>query len=138
MDKELTKAFHKIKYTESSNLAENIWSGIVVRNRRIARLKLWIFSFMGFTSFIGLIPAWYALSSDLTQSGFYEYFSLIFSSDGSIFTYWKEFALSIAESLPTTSIALSLSLVFVLLISLRYVARQIINNNQFLPQGNLA
>ncbi len=131
MEKELIKVFHKAKYEEKSNLAENVWHSLVIRNRRIARLKLWIFSFVGSASLIGLVPAWKALSSDLVQSGFYEYLSLVFSNSGSILFYWKELAFSIAESLPTTSIILSFSLVFILFLSLKYAAKQIIKGQLF-------
>jgi len=126
MEKELVKAFHKARYEEKPDLAENIWHNIVIRNKRIIRFKLWTFSFIGFTSLIGLIPAWKALSSNLAQSGFYEYLSLIFSNSGSVLSYWKELAFSIAESLPMMSIILSLSLVFILFFSIKYATKQII------------
>jgi hypothetical protein len=126
MEKGLMEAFHKAKYEGKSGLAENIWHGIAARNKHIARIKLWAFSFTGIASLAGLIPAWKILSSDLAQSGLYEYFSLVFSSGGSVFSYWRELSLSIAESLPTMSIILSLSLVFVLFLSLKYASKQII------------
>ena len=132
MEKELTKAFHKAKYEEKSDLALNIWYNIVVQDKRTTRLKLWAFSFVGATSLIGLVPAWKLLSGDLAQSGLYEYFSLIFSNGNSIFSYWKELILSIAESLPIMSIILSLSLVFVFFLSLKYIAKQIIKNQLLL------
>ncbi len=136
MEKELKKAFQKAKFEENSNLASNIWQNIIIRNRRIARLKLWTFSLTGLISLSGIIPAWKALLSDLAQSGFYEYLSLIFSNDGSFFHYSKEIMLSIAESIPTMSIIMSLSLVFVLFLSLKHVTKQIINNNQIFSQAS--
>lgn len=129
MEKELTKIFHKAKYEEEHDLAENVWSKLVARNKKIIRIKLWVFSVIGLTSLAGLIPAWNMLTSNLSQSGFYEYVSLAFSSTDSLISYWKEFVFSIAESLPTMSIAISLSLVFVFFLSFRYVIKQIINNN---------
>jgi hypothetical protein len=132
MEKELIRAFHKAKYEGKPDLAENIWHNLVRRDKQIVRLKLWAFSFAGLISFLGLIPAWKALLSNLTQSGVYEYFSLIFSNGSSVLSYWKELALSIAESLPLMSIILSLSLVFILFLSLKYVTRQIIKNQSLL------
>ncbi len=128
MEKELIKAFNKARYEENPNLADNVWHNIVLRNKRITRLKLWAFSSIGFISLIGFIPAWQKLSSDMTQSGFYEYFSLAFSNGGSILSYWRELLLSIAESLPMTSIILSFSLVFVIFLSFKYATKQIIKN----------
>ncbi len=132
MEKELIKVFHKAKYEEGSGLALNIWQKIVMRDRRIARLKLWAFSSIGLVSLIGLIPAGKSLFNDLGQSGLYEYFSLLFSSGNSIFSYWKELALSIAESLPIMSIILSLTLVFILFLSFKYASRQIIKGQLLL------
>jgi hypothetical protein len=129
MEKELIKAFSKIR-EEKSDLASNIWHKIVMRDRRIVRLKLYTFLLIGLTSLIGLIPAWQILSGDLARSGLYEYFSLIFSNGNSIVSYWKELTFSIAESLPTMSIALSLSLIFILFFSLKYAAKQIGNKGQ--------
>ncbi|MFA5936611.1 MAG: hypothetical protein WC822_01895 [Candidatus Paceibacterota bacterium] len=129
MEQELIKAFKKAKYEEDTVLAQNIWQSIVVRNKRNTLLRLWAFSVAGLASFMGLIPAWKALLNDLTQSGFYEYLSLAFSNGSSVSSYWKEFSLSIAEALPTMSILLSLSLIFIFFLSLKYVMKQIINNN---------
>ena len=129
MEQELIKAFKKAKYEEDTILAQNIWHSIVVRNKRNTLLRLWAFSVAGLASFMGLIPAWKALLNDLTQSGFYEYLSLAFSNGSSVSSYWKEFSLSIAEALPTMSILLSLSLIFIFFLSLKYVMKQIINNN---------
>jgi len=128
MEKELIKVFQKAKYEENPNLANIIWNKIIIHNKNIARVKLWIFSFISMFSLAGLIPAWNRLSTDLTQSGIYEYLSLAFSNGNLIFIYWKEFAFSITESLPTISILLSLSLIFVLLLSIKYVVKQIITN----------
>ena len=127
MEKELKKAFQQAKYEENPDLSVNIWHNIVLRNNRIAHLKLWIFSVIGFASLVGLIPAWKLLSGDLAQSGLYEYFSLLFSGS-SIFSYWKELLLSITESLPITSLVLSLSLIFIFFLSLKLATKQIIKS----------
>ncbi len=126
MEKELKKAFQNAKYEENQNLALNVWNTISIRNKHIKTIKIWGFSFASLASLVSFIPAWKALTSDLTQSGIYDYFSIIFSNNGSILSYWKELSLSIIESLPTMSIVLSLSLIFVFILSLKYVAKQII------------
>jgi hypothetical protein len=131
MEKGLTKAFHKAIYKGDTTLAEDIWRSILVRNQHIARIKLWSFSFLGFASFVGFIPVFKTLSNSLAQSGLYEYFSLIFSNGSSVLSYWKELLFSIAESIPTMSIVLSLSFVFVFFLSLKYVMRQIIKGQSY-------
>jgi len=131
VEQKLAKAFQAIRYEINSDLSENIWQAIVLRDRHIARIKLWAFSIIGLVSFIGLIPVLKIMLSDLTQSGFYEYLSLIFSS-GSIITYWKDFLLLIAESLPVISIISSLTLIFIFFLSIRYALKQIIKGQLML------
>lgn len=132
MEEKLKKIFLQAKLEENPDLAENVWQNIILLNKRVIYLRLWIFSSVGIASLIGLIPAWRALSSDLSQSGLYEYFSVAFSSGSPFFSYGKELALSIAESLPIMSIILSLSLVFIFFLSLKYTAKQIIRNSLIL------
>ena len=130
----LVKIFKETSYEPSSDLAFNIWYTITLHEKRNTRIKLWIFSLVGFISFAGFIPALNLLLNDLRQSGFYEYFSLIFSN-GSVLFFWKELVLSIAESLPTASIILTLSLVFVFVLSLKYLIKQLNNNSlSFIPK----
>jgi hypothetical protein len=129
MQEKLTKIFKNTKYEPGLDLNEKIWSTIAVRNKRNAQNKFWIFAFMGFSSTIGLIPVVKILLTDLSQSGFYEYSSLLFSDSAIIVSYWKELILILAESLPIMSIILTLSLVFVLFLSFRYAMKQINNNH---------
>ena len=129
MHDKLTKAFQKAKYKTSVNLEENIWLKLTTREKHFALFKLWAFASLGFASLAGLIPAFKIMLSDLTQSGFYEYFSLIFSDGLTNSVYWKELSLSLAESLPAISIILTLSLVFISFLSIRYFIKTIINND---------
>jgi len=131
MEKELKKAFNKARYEEEQGLVLTIWNDITIRNKRMMHFKLWAFSSISLASLIGLIPILRSLSSDLTQSGIYDYLSLLFSNNGSISFYWRELALSIAESLPTMGIILSLSLILILFLSLKFTAKQIIKSTYF-------
>jgi len=129
MEKDLKKAFQNISFEPKNDLAESIWLMVLSRERRIIRIKLYVFSSTLFLSLLGFIPVFKALFAEFTQSGFYEYFSLVFSSGNNLVSYWKELVLSLVESLPVLNIILSLSLIFIFLWSLRYVLKQIINNN---------
>ncbi|MFA6257569.1 MAG: hypothetical protein WC671_00985 [Candidatus Paceibacterota bacterium] len=129
MQNKLTKIFQKAKYEGNSDLTQDIWHTIIKREKRDTKIKFWAFASMGFTSFVGLVPAVKILINDFTQSGFYDYFSLLFSNSEVVFSYWKELGFSLAESLPTMSITLTLSLVFILILSLKNLTKQIINNN---------
>ena len=132
MEKALKELFNKAKYRENPELARNIWHKIVLEDKRITNLKLWGFSVAGLFSLAGFVPVFKELSSNLAQSGLYEYLSLAFGNGGGIMSYWRELLLSIAESLPTTSIILSLSLIFILFLSLKYATRQIVKEKLLL------
>jgi hypothetical protein len=121
---ELTKLFQKAKYESSPDLCLFLWQSINSREKQAARLKSWAFAFLGLASLAGLVPAFRALSSDLAQSGFYEYFSILFSDSGSVLSYWKELAFSLAESLPAISIIFTLSLFLICLLSIKHLIKQ--------------
>ena len=128
MEQKLTKIFQKAKYESEPNLAGNLWNTIITREKRSTKIKLWVFASFGLASLVAIIPVFEVLLKDLARSGFYEYFSLIFSDGSSVLSYWKEFTLSLAESLPVESMIFTLSLVFVFLLSLRFAMKQINNN----------
>jgi hypothetical protein len=129
MDKKLREVFKKAKYEETGELKNIIWEKITLHDTGIFYTKVVSFSLLSLSSFFAFIPMFKILASDFAKSGFYEYLSLIFSNGGLFSSYWKEFAFSLAESLPTMSILISLTLVFVFFLSLRNVIKQIINNN---------
>lgn len=133
MQDKLTRLFQKAKYKESSIfLAQNVWNIIVMRDKCNIKIKLWAFSSLGFASFVGLVPVFKILLNDLTQSGFYEYASLVFSDTGLVLSAWKELAFSLVESLPIMSIIFTLSLLFTIFLSMKYVVKQIINSRMSL------
>lgn len=137
MQSKLVKIFKNAKYNPDKGLAFSVFQTILAQDRRTARLKLWFLSFVLFVSSVGLIPTFQMLSSDLIHSGFYEYFSLIFSDGGVMFSYWKELSFSLAESLPIMSIVFTLSILFVCFLSLKYLIKQI-NKNQSLNSATLS
>jgi glucan phosphoethanolaminetransferase (alkaline phosphatase superfamily) len=128
MQDKLTKIFKNAKYEPNPNLATSVWLVITAREKHLAQFKLWAFASAFFASLAGMIPTFQVLLNNMAHSGFYEYFSLIFSDGGSMFSYWKELILSLAESLPIMSIVFTLSLIFVFFLSLRYLMKQIIKN----------
>ena len=125
MQDKLIKIFKEAKYEPDSTLPLSVWRAIIIREKRMAKIKLWSFSIVGIASLSILIPVFEMLLTDLAHSGFYEYFSLIFSDGGSMITYWKELSLSLVESLPLMSIIFTLSLFFIFFLSLKYFLGQI-------------
>lgn len=128
MDKNLKYTLQKAKYEPSTDLADSIWHKIIIRNKRITFIKISAFSTLGALSLFGLIPVSETLLSKFTNSGFYEYFSLLFSNNSEIASYWKDLAYSMAESLPMINIIYVFVLIFTLFLSIKYITKQIVKN----------
>ena len=119
----LQELLHGIQYRSENGLAEKIWQVIEKRQKNKRRWRFFAFTSVGLISLGGLWPAFLALQAEISQSGFYDYFSLIIREKGLVFSFWRELALSLAESLPVMSLALVLSLFFVLFLSVRYLLK---------------
>lgn len=90
-------------------------------------------SFLGATSIaslFGLINVGVILWQSFVQTGFYEYLSLIFSDSSVLSTYWKEYTLSLIESLPLVGLIslLAIAIVFV------WSSAKAVRNVQFMLQ----
>ena len=59
----------------------------------------------------------------LARSGFYNYFSLIFSDGFALVSSWKEFVFSLVESFSVSEFIVLLSIVFVVLISVKILIK---------------
>jgi hypothetical protein len=70
-------------------------------------------------SLAALPVAFNYLAGELVRSGFSQYISLVFSDTGALITYWKEFTLALAESLPLIGITAFLSSILALLVAIR-------------------
>jgi len=91
-------------------LEGRILARINMEEKRLAKVRTWIFGGSSLASF-GL-SAWAIvyLVESIKQSGFWQYLSLAFS-DGTALAYSKELSLSLVESLPIVSTILFLSAV---------------------------
>ncbi len=127
MEEKLKATLRGAGYEPGSGLALEIWKSITLYEKRKARRRLWLSSAFGILSLSAAVPAILLALRDLASSGFYEYFSLAFSSGGAALRHWQELGMSLLESLPVLSVALSLSLLFVFLLSLRQAGKQIMN-----------
>ncbi len=127
MEQPLNKLLKDIKDYPEGDLKEQVWSLVIHREKQEYLIKSWSYGILGVLSLFGLVISIKDLMLKFSQSGFYEYLSLAFSESGSVATYWREFALSLADSLPITSIVLSLLAVFILFISIRRTLKQFKN-----------
>ena len=117
--------FHNLTELEPpQRLLGGIVMRIILERQRHAwvRVMVWTAGTMG--ALAGLVPAFHYAGQELAQSGFYQYLSLLFSDGGVLLANsWREFALSLAESLPLMGITFVLAALFVLLGSIRLIAR---------------
>ncbi len=117
-------------HIESPELPENLFGKIMQRinqERRLSVLKrkLAVISFMTTCSLAAFIPVFRMAQAEFSQSGFFQFFSLIFSDFGTIITQWQSFIFTLLESLPLVSITALLAVIFVFLLSLKILTRNI-------------
>ena len=126
MSEKVKRVINIAKYESDEDLSEKIWSSLIIRKQKIAKLKLWVFSSVSAISLVGLFPMLKVLVSDFRESGFYEYLSIAFSNSNILGSSWKELTFSLAESVPTISIVLTFAVLFIFFLSFRYAIKQII------------
>ncbi len=88
-------------------LEQDIISEIKNIERRSILIKQFIFGLVSVSSLISTIILALDINKAFSLSGTREYMSLIFS-DISILTYWKELAMTMAETIPFLSLAMAL------------------------------
>lgn len=114
---------------------ERLYLGILARigreKRRLTLIRLAFFGVVAVASLVAVIPSFQYVAREFAQSGFYEYLFLVFSDSGVVLASWREFALSLAESLPITEITIFLVTIFVFLVSAKLAIKNIhINSNR--------
>lgn len=113
-------------YLEPPNgLLEKILKRIHKEERLLVLRRTIIFSVLFVGSLAGFIPSLKMLLADFDQSGFLNFFSLIFSDFPTVATYWKSFAMILLESLPTVSLALFLAIMLTFLQSIKSLTKNI-------------
>jgi len=127
MHKDWEKLFNYLKTPEP---AEGLFEKITQRIRKEQRLliikrRLALFSIGVVGSAAAFIPVFRMVQSGFTESGFTEFFSLIFSDLGPVTAHWQNFVLALLESLPVMSIAAFLGIIFIFIESLKFLTRDI-------------
>ena len=80
---------------------------------------------------IAIIPSFGYLWQSILESGFIQFFSLLFSDGSAIMPYWQNFAMALLESLPAISLLVMLSLIMALLIFCKFLISNIYKLNLF-------
>ena len=91
-----------------------IMERIAYAKRRQARVRSGCFAALAIVSGAALVPALQYTAEQFYASGFYDYLTLIFSDRGFVIAYWRQFSLSLVESLPSLALLLLLPIAFAL------------------------
>ncbi len=92
----------------SAGLFNRVLATIQIKQRRLV-VRRNVFCSLGLlVSLVLLIPAWQMVQVGLAESGFLEFFSLLFSDSGMMAASWQNFGMVLLESLPVTGLALLL------------------------------
>jgi hypothetical protein len=99
------------------------------RERKLLTVKrrLAVFGVITLVSAGAFIPVWRLIESDFSNSGFWQFFSLLFSDWQAMTTYWQSFSLSLLEALPAMSLIAGLALLLVFLESLKFLVKNLKN-----------
>ncbi|MFA6364836.1 MAG: hypothetical protein WCW78_00340 [Candidatus Paceibacterota bacterium] len=120
MEHEYKRLFAYLKQeVPSKGLVDRIIATAAYKNKKRAQVKLIYNAFIFALSIVLFIPAIQYLGREATQSGFFQYGSLMFSDGTVIAVFWKELSLSLAESFPVFGSLATLSVGFAFLFALR-------------------
>jgi hypothetical protein len=99
----------------------------VKKEREIIKLKRRLLASFVFGCFSAVVffPALKFAFSELSQSGFVQFFSLLFSDFKTISIYWQDFIVSLLEIFPATSFLILLSASVALLGAFRFLTKDI-------------
>lgn len=89
--------------------------------------KLIFLSIVFVGSIAALIPTFRMAQAEFAESGFATFFSLLFSDVGIIAAYWQNFALSLLETLPVTSLIIFLTVMLLFLESFKLLTNNVKN-----------
>lgn len=103
-----------------AGLLERIMLRIAEERRRRVQMRTAVFGVLSLVALAALVPAWRELNSEITQSGFSQFASLIFSDGAALAAYWQDFAFSLLESLPVFGMVAVLGVLLALFSSLKF------------------
>ena len=124
MDENLSKMFKQAYNHPESRLSDDIWRAIQIKQAKRLKRESLLYSFIGILSLGGFVFVSFSLKKQFASSGFFEYVSLAFSDSNIIVAYWKEYLLSLADSLPVASLGALSFLLFSMLVSIKRAVHQ--------------
>ncbi len=121
MSNNLEKAFKGLGDLKSPDLLS---SKILLKidQERVKRLnrQVLITRIVGGISFVSFFPIFINFVSQMQNSGFWNYLSLLFTDTSVVMTYWKSFSMSLVEATPVFPLTLILISLLGLSISFKF------------------
>jgi hypothetical protein len=124
MEKDLNLLFKKIAFEPDLSLKDKIFETINLKKKRRARFGIFTYLGSSFAFLTGSIFSFQPLIKGLNSLGFFEYVSLVFSDGSALALIWKDYLLTLVDSLPVASLGLSMFLLFLLFVSIKKVSYQ--------------
>ena len=112
-------------------LKKNIILLIQKEEYAYARKYVLMASMLGIISFIGGAFSLRYVFQGFVQSSFYSYASLLFSDPDILLQFWREFGLSLVETIPLFEMTTLLVTIAILLLSIRILANNL--HTRFFP-----
>lgn len=122
-------------YKDLLNLIENepskdLFNKIILRIKKeekifIIKKRLLIVSAVLFLSSVAFIFSAITTHTEFIKSGFFDFFSLMFSDFNTIIAYWQNFSMSLLESLPVVSVIIFLFTLIIFISSLKAFSKDI-------------
>ncbi len=124
MDKSYEKLFDKL---DAIKPADDLLGKIMLRVRKEEKkkimLQLIIFSLSSLGSLISIIATFFLVKVKIIESGFDQFFSLIFSDLHIVLMYWQNYAFTLLETLPINSLLLFLASLLIFVVSARIIIK---------------
>lgn len=112
--------FHGINYKSNPNKIAKVVMDRIVHTRTVHDRNVALgYSILTFIIVVACVPVIQSFIREMTQSGVLDYISLLLSDSSYVASNWREFTLSLLESVPLFTSMLMLSLVLVFIVSIR-------------------
>ena len=119
MDENLSKLMKQTYFHPQAGLADDIWRKIQVKQIKSLKIKSLSYGLLGILSLGIFVFVVNIVRVQFVSSGFFQYFSLVFSDGGLMALYWKEYLSSLSDSIPYASVGTAFFLLFLTLISIK-------------------
>ncbi len=107
-----------------AGLLEQIMLRIDAERKTIAMRRRFVLAAISFLAFsASAIPVWKYFQTNITQSGFSQYLTLIFYDFKIVTANWQDYTLSLLESLPVISTVALLAVILALLAALKVMVQ---------------